>query len=202
MANIDAKTVMALRQRTGAPMMDCKKALQEADGNSDKAVEILRKKGLQTADNKASREAEEGRIFSYVHHNMKLGVMVEMSCETDFVAKNEDFVAFGNGLCLHITAMNPKFLRPEEIDEATIAKEKAFLIEQAKEQMAGRPDEVIEKAVEGRLKKYLAEQCLVEQPFVKAEDGKTTVEETRKALVGKIGENIQIRRFVRLELGS
>lgn len=202
MADIDAKTVMALRQRTGAPMMDCKKALQETGGDADKAVDVLRKKGLQTADKASSRDVAEGRVFSYIHHNMKLGVMVELACETDFVAKNADFEEFGNGLCLHVAAMNPKYLSPENIGEAEVAKEKSFLIDQAKEQMAGRPDEVIEKAVEGRLKKYLAEQCLVEQPFVKADDSKTTVEEARKALVGKIGENIQIRRFVRLELGG
>jgi elongation factor Ts len=127
-------------------------------------------------------------------------VLAELGCETDFVAKNEEFEAFGRDLCLHIAAMSPRFLSPEEVDAASIEKERALLIEQAKETMAGKPDEVIEKAVDGRMKKFFAEQCLLEQPWVR--DETQTVEQARKALVGRIGENIQIRRFVRMQLGE
>ena len=200
MAEIDAKTVMALRKRSGAPMMDCKKALQEASGNVDAAVDILRKKGLQSADNKASREAKEGLVFNYNHHDGKLGVLAEVACETDFVARNEDFQAFGRDLCLHIAAMTPLYLNREEVSEADIEKERAFQLEKAAEQMAGKPPEVIEKAVEGRMKKFFAESCLMDQPWVK-DDGKS-VEDVRKELIGTIGENIQVRRFVRVQLGG
>ncbi len=200
MADIDPKTVMALRKKTGAPMMDCKAALIEANADMEAAVDVLRKKGLKTADDKASRDAAEGLVFSYVHHNGRLGVLAEIACETDFVARNEEFVQFGNDLCLHIAAMSPKYLDSTEVDAAAIEKEKALLVEQAQEQMAGKPDEVIEKAVEGRMKKFFSEFCLLEQPWVK--DDKMSVEQMRKDLIGKIGENIQIRRFVRLELGG
>lgn len=200
MAEIDAKTVMALRKRSGAPMMDCKKALQEASGDVESAVDILRKKGLQSADKKADREANEGLVFNYNHHDGKLGVLAEVACETDFVARNEDFQAFGRDLCLHIAAMSPRYLDREEVSAEDIEKERNFQLEKAAEQMAGKPAEVIEKAVEGRMKKFFAEACLMDQPWVK-EDGKS-VEEVRKELIGTIGENIQIRRFVRLQLGG
>ncbi len=200
MAEIDAKMVMALRKRSGAPMMDCKKALIEAGGNMDKAEELLRKKGLQSADNKASRAAAEGMIFSYIHHDAKLGVLAEVACETDFVARNEQFQEFGRDLCLHIAAVHPRFLNRDDVKEEDIAKERTFLIEQAKETMVGKPQEVIEKAVEGRLTKFFAEHCLMDQSWVK--DDKLTVETKRKELVASIGENIQIRRFSRLQLGA
>ena len=200
MTKIDAKTVMALRKKTGAPMMECKAALQETGGDMDKAVDALRKQGLKSADQKADREAAEGKIFSYVHFNGRIGVLADVACETDFVARNEEFVQFGSDLCLHIAAMNPRYLEASDIDEATANREREILIEQTRTQMAGKPDEVIEKAVEGRMKKFFAEQCLLEQPWAK--DDSQTVEQVRKALVGKIGENVQIRRFVRLELGG
>ncbi len=200
MAEIDAKMVMALRRRTGAPMMHCKAALQESGGDADKAVDVLRKQGLQTADNKAGRSAKEGLIFSYVHHNGKLAVLVEVACETDFVARNEEFVQFGNDLCLHVAAMNPGYLSKEEVSEADIERERELLTAQAAENMAGKPAEVIQKAVDGRLQKFFGERCLLEQPWVKGDS--QTVEQVRHDLVGKIGENLQVRRFVRLELGG
>lgn len=200
MADIDAKKVMALRKRSGAPMMDCKKALVEADGDDDKAMKILRKKGLQSADKKSGRAVKDGMIFHYMHHDSKLGVLAEVACETDFVARNEEFQAFGKDLCLHIAAMNPRFRDREDVSEADIENERRFLTEQAAEQMAGKPDEVVAKAVEGRMKKFFSEHCLMDQAWVK--DDKQSVEDVRKALVGRIGENIQVRRFQRLQLGE
>ena len=200
MADIDAKSVMALRKRTGAPMMDCKKALQEVDGDMEEAVTVLRKKGLQSADQKSSREVSEGTIFSYMHHDNKLGVLAEVACETDFVARNEDFQTFGRDLCLHIAAMSPTFLSREDVREEDIENERRFQMDKAAEQMEGKPDEVIAKAVEGRMRNFLAERCLMEQPWVK--DDKLTVEVVRKNLVGHIGENIQVTRFPRMQLGS
>ncbi|MCB9871868.1 MAG: elongation factor Ts [Planctomycetes bacterium] len=198
--DIPADRVMALRKRSGAPMMDCKKALAEAEGDEGKALEILRKKGLQSADQKASREVKEGVIFHYIHHDSKLGVLAEVACETDFVGRNEMFQAFGRDLCLHIAAMRPRFLNRDAVSEADIEKERVFLTEQAAEQMAGRPQDVIDKAVEGRMKKFFSEHCLMDQPWVK--DDKKTVEQVRVDLVGHIGENIQVRRFVRMQLGE
>lgn len=200
MAEIDPKLVMALRKQTGAPMMECKRALEETAGDSDKAVDVLRKKGLKTADAKAGRDATEGRVFSYVHHNGKLGVLAEVACETDFVARNEEFCQFGADLCLHVAAMRPISIRAEDVDPAIVEKERAILTEQTRMQMAGKSDDVIAKAVDGRMKKFFSEQCLLDQQWVK--DDSKTVEQVRKELVGRIGENIQIRRFVRLELGG
>lgn len=200
MADVDAKTVMELRKQTGAPMMECKKALAETGGDKEKAVDVLRKRGIKTAESRSGREATEGVVFHYVHHNEKLGVLCEVACETDFVARNEEFRAFGNDLCLHIAAMNPIALDRESVDAAVVEKEREVIAAQTAEQMAGKPAEVAEKAVEGRLGKFFAERCLLEQPFVK--DDKKSVEQVRKELVGKIGENIQVRRFVRMELGG
>ncbi len=200
MAEIDAKTVMALRKRSGAPMMDCKKALIEAGGNDDKAMEILRKMGLQSADNKSGRKVKDGMIFHYLHHDSKLGVLAEVACETDFVGRNEEFQEFGQNLCLHIAAMAPRYLSREEVSAADVEKERSFQLGKAREQMAGKPEEVVDKAVEGRMKKFFAESCLLDQAWVK--DDSQSVEEVRKGLVGHIGENIQIRRFVRMKLGE
>jgi elongation factor Ts len=200
MADIDAKTVMALRKQTGAPMMDCKAALAEVGGDIEKAVDVLRKKGLKSADKKAGREAAEGLVFTYVHPPGKIGVMVEIACETDFVARNEEFLQFGKDLCLHIAFADPLGMTREDVPPAAVEKEHNLLLEQAREQMQGKPADVIEKAVEGRMAKFFAERCLLDQGWVK--DDKQTVEQVRKQLVGKIGENIQIRRFVRFELGA
>ncbi len=200
MADVDAKTVMTLRKRTGAPMMDCKKALIEAESNMEKAVDILRKKGLQQADRKTDRDVKEGTIFSYIHHDGKLGVLAEVACETDFVARNEQFQQFGKDLCLHIAAMRPRYLNREKVMPAAIEKVRNFQLERPRVQMAGKPEEVIEKAVEGRMNKFFEEHCLVDQRWVK--DDNKTVEGARKEIVGSIGENIQVRRFVRMELGG
>jgi elongation factor Ts len=182
--------------------MDCKAALTEAGGNEEKAIEILRKKGLQAAGARGDRDATEGQVFSYVHHNGRLGVLVEVGCETDFVARNQEFQEFGRNACLHVAAMRPAFVSREQVDAAAVEKERKFLVEQAGEQMAGRPDEVIQKAVDGRMQKFFAEKCLLEQVWVKDDAGKKTVDEVQKELAGKIGENIQIRRFVMFELGA
>lgn len=198
--HVDAKNVMALRKQTGAPMMDCKAALQEAEGDMEKAEEVLRKRGIQTADKKADREASEGMIFSYVHPPGKIGVMVQIACETDFVARNEDFQAFGKDLCLHIAFANPLGMTRDDVPADAVEKEQRIQTERAQEQMAGKPAEVIQKAVVGRMDKFFAERCLVDQAWVK--DDNLSVEQTRQALVAKIGENIQIRRFARFELGT
>jgi len=197
--DIDAKMVMALRQKTGAPMKDCKQALTEANGDETRAIEILRKKGLKAGEGLAGRSASEGLVCSYVHHNGRIGVLVELGCETDFVARNEEFQKFGRDVCLHIAAMRPKFLDKESIAPEFLATEQRIFTEQTQEQMRGRPAEVIQKAIEGRIQKMFADVCLLEQPWV--HDANQTVAGALKALAGKIGENLAIRRFHRLELG-
>ena len=194
---VDAKTVMKLRQMTGAPMMDCKKALAEVGGDLDKAVEHLRKLGLKAAEKKASRSVGEGRVFSYIHHNGKIGVMVEILCETDFVARSDDFKEFGNQLCQHVAFHDPKWLTREEADPEVVEKERAILKEQVP---ADKPEQVKEKILEGKMKAFFAQNCLLEQPFV--HDDKITVEQKRQQMVGKLGENIRISRFVRFQIGS
>ncbi len=196
---IDAKMVMALRQKTGAPMKDCRQALIEADGDEAKAIEGLRKKGLKAGEGLAGRAAGEGAICSYVHHNGRIGVLVELGCETDFVARNADFQKFGRDVCLHIAAMRPKFLDREAVDKGFIATETRIYTAQTEEQMKGRPADVIGKAIEGRVQKMFAEVCLLEQPWV--HDGSITVAGAVKAFAGKIGENLSVRRFQRMELG-
>jgi elongation factor Ts len=200
MKDPDAKTVMELRRMTGAPMMDCKQALKETDGDFDKARDWLRKKGKQVADKAASRTATEGLVFSYVHHNGRIGVLAEIACETDFVARNEEFRAFGKGVCMTACAYAPLFLDRNSVDQAVVQKERDFAREHALETMKGRPDDVVQKAVDGRVDKWLATKCLMEMPYVP--DDSRTVEQVRAELVGRIGENIQVRRFHRLELGA
>ena len=197
---VDAKDVGKLRKETGAPMMDCKKALEEAGGNWEQAKDILRKKGLQAAEKRSGREAAEGRVFSYIHAGDKIGVMVEIDCETDFVAKNDDFARFGHELCLHVAFNRPAYLSREEVPAEAVEKERSFLLEQVKEQMAGRPEEIQEKAVEGRMGKFFEQQCLLEQKFVK--DDSKTVEEMRKEMVALIGENLVIKRFAAFVVGE
>lgn len=199
-AEIDAKTVMRLREITGAPMMDCKQALKENAGDTEKAKEWLRKKGKQVADKAASREIKEGLVYGYQHHNGKVGVLVEVACETDFVAKNDDFKAFCKGVALTVAAYSPAFLNRSSVAPEALAKERQIVTEMAAESMKGKPQAVIDKAVEGRLDKFFAEKCLMEKPYVP--DDTKTVEQVRTEMVGKIGENIQVRRFVRMELGG
>ncbi|MEO6597245.1 MAG: translation elongation factor Ts [Planctomycetota bacterium] len=200
MTDIDAKTVMRLREMTGAPMMDCKSALKETSGDIDKAKDVLRKKGKQVADKAASRDVKEGLVFGYAHHNGKVGVLVEVVCETDFVARNEDFIAFCRGVALTITAYSPEWLNRESVPAEALAKERAIVLEMTAESMKGKPAAMIEKAVEGRMDKFYADKCLMEKLYVP--DDSKTVEQMRTGLVGKIGENIKVRRFVRMELGG
>lgn len=197
--DIDAKLVMALRQKTGAPVKDCRQALVEAAGDETRAIEVLRKKGLKAGEGLAGRAASEGLVCSYVHHNGRIGVLVELGCETDFVGRNEEFQKFGRDVCLHIAAMRPKFLDKESITAEFLATERRIFTEQTQEQMKGRPDDVIQKAIDGRIQKMFAEVCLLEQPWV--HDSNLTVAAALKALAGKIGENLAIRRFHRMELG-
>jgi elongation factor Ts len=202
MAEITAAMIKDLRERTGAGMADCKKALQEVDGDVEKAIDFLRKKGLAKAAKKAGREATEGAVVSYIHAGGKIGVLVEINCETDFVARNEDFVAFTRDVAMQIAAMNPTVVRKEDVSEESIAKEREVRIEQAKidPKNAGKPEAVLGKILEGQISKWVKEQALLDQPFVK--DPNKTIEQLQQELVAKIGENIKIRRFVRFELGE
>ena len=198
MAEVTATLIKDLRERTGAGMADCKKALQETDADMEKAIDYLRKKGLAKAAKKAGREATEGAVVSYIHGGGRIGVLVEINCETDFVARNDDFVNFTKDVAMQIAAMNPSFVRKEEVDEGTIARERSVLIEKAKE--SGKPEAIAAKMVEGQLTKWMKEICLLDQAFVKNPD--KTIEQIQQELIAKIGENIKIRRFVRFELGE
>lgn len=198
MAEISAKMVKELRECTGAGMMDCKKALAEVDGDMQKAVDYLREKGQAAAAKKASRIAAEGLIESYIHGVGRIGVLLELNCETDFVAKNEDFKMLAKDLAMQVAASKPEYVKKEEVPEDIIAKEKEILAAQAANE--GKPEKIIAKMVEGRIEKYYKEVCLMEQPFVKDPD--ITIKELIAQKINKIGENISIRRFVRYELGE
>ncbi len=193
---VTTQEVLKLRQRTGLGMMDCKLALEETGGDVEKAIEVLRKKGLAAAQKKAVRTAAEGRVHSYIHHNGKVGVLVEVDCETDFVARNEQFLAFLNDLCLHICAAAPIAVRREDVPEDLVETEKRI----AREQAAGKPDNIVEKIVEGKLNKWYAERVLLEQAFVKNDE--QTVQDLLADLVARTGENVVIQRFARFEVGE
>jgi elongation factor Ts len=195
---ISAEKVKDLRARTGAGVMDCKAALSEAQGDFDKAVELLRKKGLATAAKKAGRIASDGLVASYIHAGGKIGVLVEINCETDFVAKTEDFQAFVKNVAMQIAAANPQYLRREEIPADVIEKERAIYRAQALE--SGKPEKVIDRIVDGKLEKFYSEVCLVEQTYVR--DQELTVKGLVEAMIAKVGENIAIRRFCRYQLGE
>ena len=198
MAEINAAMVKQLREKTGAGMMDCKKALLEVNGDMDKALEFLRKKGLATAQKRAGRAMTEGRIQSYIHMTGKLGVMVEVNCETDFVAKNEDFQEFAKNIAMHIAASNPLGIKPEDISEEIVESEKDIYRAQALDM--GKPENILDKIVEGKLKKFYQENCLLNQPFVRDPD--ISVADLMNELIAKIGENITIKRFVRYQIGE
>ena len=198
MAEVTATMIKDLRERTGAGMADCKKALVECDGDMEKSIDFLRAKGLAKAAKKAGREATEGAVVSYIHGGGRIGVLVEINCETDFVARNEDFVTFTKEVALQIAAMNPMFVRKDEVSTDVVEKEKAVLIAKAKE--SGKPEAIAQKMVDGQISKWMKEICLMDQPFVKDPD--KTIEQIQQELVAKIGENIKIRRFVRFELGE
>jgi len=195
---ISAQEVKKLRDKTGAGMMDCKKALQEADGDLDKATDILRRQGIAKAEKKSGRTANEGQIASYIHPGGRIGVMLEINCETDFVAKTDDFQNLANDVAMQIAAMSPVAVDREDIDDALIEREKTIFQEQAKDE--GKPDHIIEKIVDGRLEKYFAEVVLLEQPFVKDTD--KSIGQLITDAVAKLGENISVNRFVRYELGE
>ncbi|APF17834.1 translation elongation factor Ts [Caldithrix abyssi] len=198
MAEITAAMVKELRDKTGAGMMDCKKALQEAEGDFEKAVELLRKKGIAKAAKRAEREANEGVVTAYIHPGSKLGVLVEVNCETDFVAKTDDFQAFAKNIAMHIAASNPLAISREELDQETLEKEKQLYREQALE--SGKPENIVDRIVEGRMEKYFSEVCLLEQPYVKDPD--KTVKDLLTETIAKVGENINIKRFARFRIGE
>lgn len=198
MAQITAAMVKDLRETTGAGMMDCKKALAAVDGNKEKAIDWLREKGMAAAAKKDGRVAAEGACVSYIHAGGKIGVLVEVNCETDFVAKTEDFLGFARDIAMQIAAANPTCIRREEVDAAAVDHEREVLRQQALNE--GKPEKIVEKMVEGRLEKYYKEVCLMEQPFVKDQD--KTIEQLVKEKIAKIGEKISIRRFTRYQLGE
>ena len=198
MAEITASVVKELREKTGAGMMDCKNALKEANGDMDKAVDVLRKKGIARASKKAARAVNEGRIEAYIHPGSKLGVLLEINCETDFVAKTEDFMTFSRDVAMQIAASAPSFVRREDVDQATIDSEMEIYRAQAKEQ--GKPANIVDKIASGKLDKFYSEICLLEQPFVKDPD--KTIENLLTELIAKLGENISIRRFSRFKMGE
>ncbi|MGD8263141.1 MAG: translation elongation factor Ts [Desulfobacterales bacterium] len=198
MATINAALVKQLRDKTAAGMMDCKQALTECDGDMDKAIDFLRKKGLATAQKRAGRAMTEGTIQSYIHMGGKLGVLVEVNCETDFVAKNDDFVAFAKNLAMHIAASNPLGIQPDDIPEELVNRERDIYRAQALEM--GKPEKVIDKIVEGKLEKFFKDNCLLKQPYVRDPD--ITVADLLNDLIAKIGENISVKRFVRFQTGE
>lgn len=195
---VDAKSVKELRERTGAGMLDCKKALEEANGDLTKAVEILREKGLSAAANKAGRAATEGVVESYIHAGGRIGVLVEINCETDFVGKTDQFKEFARDIAMQIAAAAPRYVRREEVPAEEVEKEKEILKAQALNE--GKPEKIVEKMVEGRINKYYEEHCLLEQAFIKDPD--KTINNLLNEKISTIGENISIRRFVRYELGE
>lgn len=195
---VSASMVKDLREKTGAGMMDCKKALSETGGDFQKAVDYLRQKGLATAAKRAGRIASEGRIGSYIHAGGKIGVMVEVNCETDFVAKTDDFQVFAKDVAMHIAASNPSYVRREEVPPEVLEREKEIYRAQARD--AKKPEKIIDKIVDGKLEKFYGEACLLEQPFVKDPD--ITIQDLLNGFIGKVGEKVEIRRFTRFQVGE
>lgn len=198
MAEISAEMVKDLRAKTGAGIMDCKAALKENDGDIEKAIDFLRKKGLATAKKKAGREASEGRVEAYIHMGGKIGVLVEVGCETDFVAKNDDFIEFCRNIAMHIAAAAPMGLSSEEIPAEVVEREKDVYRGQLMEE--GKPANMVDKIVEGKISKFYKDVCLLSQPYIK--EPKLTVQEVLNDTVSKIGENIVIKRFSRFQIGA
>lgn len=200
MSAITAQAVSSLRAKTGASMMECKHALTEAAGDENRAVEILRQKGLKSAEKRADRATSQGRVYSYIHHNQRVGVMVQVSCETDFVSRGEDFEALCRDLCMHIAAASPVpvAVNAADIPEALVAEERRVLL--GAQDLAGKPENIREKIVSGRLEKFVQERALLEQEDVR--DPSLKVGDRVKAVIAKLGENIKVERFARFELGS
>ncbi|KUK10546.1 MAG: Elongation factor T [Clostridia bacterium 41_269] len=195
---VKAEDVKKLRNKTGAGMMDCKRALEEAGGDIEKAVDILREKGLAKAAKKADRIATEGLVTSYIHGNGRIGVLVEVNCETDFVARNDAFKKLCHDIAMQIAASNPQYVSRQEVPEEVIEKEKSILRAQALNE--GKPEKIVDKIVEGRLEKFFEENCLLEQPFIK--DSDKSVQDIINEYIAKLGENIVVRRFTRYVLGE
>ncbi len=195
---ITAEMVKELRERTGIGMMECKKALQESKGDLEKAILVLRKKGYARAKEKMSRETAEGIVGSYIHLDGKIGVLVEVNCESDFVARNQEFKDLVKNIAMHIAAANPKYISSEEVPEEVLEQEKAVIREQFKD--AQKPPEILERIVQGKLSKFYEEVCLLNQPYIR--DDKISVKELIASFISKIGENIKIGRFARFELGK
>lgn len=202
MSNVTPAAIKALREKTGAGMMECKKALTEAEGNEEKAIENLRKHGLATATKKAGRVAAEGLVNAYIHAGGKIGVLLEVNCETDFVARGEEFRAFVHNLAMHITAAEPRFTNKEDVPPEVLDKEREIALEQARldPKNSGKPQQVVDKIVEGRIGKFYQETCLMEQAFVK--DQNITVGDLVGQMISKTGENIRVRRFTRYKMGE
>ncbi|MCK4467355.1 MAG: translation elongation factor Ts [Thermodesulfobacteriota bacterium] len=198
MATISAAMVKQLREKTGAGIMDCKEALAECDGDISKSIDFLRKKGLAAASKRSGRVMREGVIKSYIHTGSKLGAMVEIDCETDFVAKNDDFLEFAKNIAMHIAATNPVGIRPEDVPEEIINKEKEIYRAQALE--TGKPEKIVDKIAEGKLQKFYKDNCLMSQVYVR--DPSVTIDDLLSGLIAKIGENITIKRFVRFQVGE
>jgi len=198
MATISAAMVKELREKTGSGMMDCKEALTECGGDIDKAVDFLRKKGLATSAKRAGRALTQGQIGSYVHTGGQIGVLVEVDCETDFVAMNEDFREFVKNIAMHIAATNPLGITPDDVPEEAVNREKEIYRAQAVEM--GKPEKMVDKIAEGKLNKFFKENCLMNQPYVK--DPNLTVQDLLNEMIAKIGENITIRRFARFQIGG
>jgi len=194
---ISAEKVKELRDKTGSGIMDCKEALKVAGGNMDKAIEYLREKGMSAATKKSSRATKEGAVTSYIHMEGKVGVMVELNCETDFVAKTQDFKTLSKDIAMHIAAMNPLYVRAEEVPPDVIESERGIYMKQALAE--GKPEKIMERIIEGKLKKYYEDVCLMNQRFIKDQD--MTIEKLVKNAIAKTGENIIVRRFVRYQLG-
>jgi elongation factor Ts len=196
--NISAAQVKELRDKTGAPMMDCKHALTEAKGDIEQAIVVLRKKGVATAAKKSSRATSEGSVASYIHAGGKIGVLVEVNCESDFVARTDDFQSLLHDLAMHIAASDPKYVRKEDVTPEDYEREKDIYRSQAAS--TGKPANVVEKIVEGKMSKFYEEVCLYEQPFIK--DGTVTVAQLIAVMIAKIGENITVSRFMRFKVGD
>jgi elongation factor Ts len=199
---ISAEAIKALREKTGAGMLDCKSALTEAGGDEEKAIEILRKRGAAVATKKSGRVAAEGLVESYIHAGGKIGVLVEVNCETDFVARSEDFRSFSHDLAMQVAASEPRFVTKEDVPAQVLDKEREIALEQARldPKNANKPQQVLDKIVEGRLTKFYQEACLMEQPFIK--DQNITVSDLVQQLVSKTGENVKVRRFARFKMGE
>ncbi len=198
MSTISAAMVKELREKSGAGIMDCKQALAENDGDMEKAVDFLRKKGLATAAKRAGRATSEGTVQSYIHMGGKIGVMVEVNCETDFVAKTEDFIEFSRNLAMHIAATNPVGITAEDVPEDIIERERAIYRDQALEM--GKPEKMVDKIVDGKLNKFFKESCLMDQPFVRDPD--KTITDYLNEVIAKTGEKVTVKRFARFQVGT